>query len=237
MYDRRCSNCNLPGHTRRHCTNPACTYRYCVKCNQDVSINEFGYYTRPWPNGVSQKVYQKWCKDCHLKFGQRCGICSQPDHKSPECSIVDREPYPCRRCKRLCLTNEFPFCRGIRKTICKQCDSKYHKNYLQINLQQYFKLRLAGARNNMSKRNLPVTVGIEFLIQLLQSQQWKCYYSGLQMTTDNKETLISIDRKDSSLGYTETNIVLCCQRVNYMKRELDDDRFIDLCKAIASNHE
>jgi hypothetical protein len=46
----------------------------------------------------------------------------------------------------------------------------------------------------------------------------------------------SLDRIDSSLGYVRGNVQWLHKDVNWMKNTLDQDRFIELCKAIV-NHE
>ena len=48
-------------------------------------------------------------------------------------------------------------------------------------------------------------------------------------------TNISVDRIDSSGGYTRDNIQLVCMAVNQMKSDLDDNTFYDICAAIVRN--
>lgn len=45
--------------------------------------------------------------------------------------------------------------------------------------------------------------------------------------------LNGIDRRDSEHGYYSWNSVPCCTRCNYIKRDMDYDDFIELCKRIA----
>ena len=44
---------------------------------------------------------------------------------------------------------------------------------------------------------------------------------------------ISIDRIDSSKGYTKDNIQLVCASLNNMKMDLKNKHFIQLCKLVA----
>lgn len=45
-----------------------------------------------------------------------------------------------------------------------------------------------------------------------------------------------IDRKDSSIGYSESNSVPCCKKCNKCKSDLTSDDFILLAKTISQHH-
>lgn len=73
--------------------------------------------------------------------------------------------------------------------------------------------------------------GIEFDLSLqVFSSYWQkpCYYCGTSIKT------IGLDRKDSSLGYIESNIVPCCTLCNTTKNSQAHDEFINRCRLIAS---
>lgn len=55
-----------------------------------------------------------------------------------------------------------------------------------------------------------------------------CYYCN--STIEN----IGLDRLDNSQGYIIENVVSCCIRCNKMKRDMNHDDFIALCKLISS---
>ena len=56
---------------------------------------------------------------------------------------------------------------------------------------------------------------------LYDQQNGKCYYTGIKMVLmsdiKNDPLLMSVDRKDSTLGYTKNNTVLCCLGINHLK--------------------
>jgi hypothetical protein len=60
-----------------------------------------------------------------------------------------------------------------------------------------------------------------YLRKLYKKQNGKCYYTGVEMklVSDKKNDplIMSIDKKDPSLGYAEGNVVLCCLGINYLK--------------------
>jgi hypothetical protein len=49
-------------------------------------------------------------------------------------------------------------------------------------------------------------------------------------------TFNGIDRKDSSVGYTEDNCVACCKTCNYMKRSMSVEEFLLHIHKIAEMH-
>ena len=78
-------------------------------------------------------------------------------------------------------------------------------------------------------KGLVSEVDLEYIVELWNKQNGKCYYTGLDMelktTLEKTETktnknIVSIDRKNSSLGYTKDNVVLCCWCVNNIKQDL-----------------
>ena len=45
----------------------------------------------------------------------------------------------------------------------------------------------------------------------------------------------SLDRMNPLVGYTQSNVVLCCKVINYMKAYLMPKEFLILCSAIYNN--
>ncbi len=57
-----------------------------------------------------------------------------------------------------------------------------------------------------------------------------CYYCG-EVNLDQK--LTGIDRVDNKKGYITSNVVPCCKICNMMKKDLDQETFIKICRHIA----
>ena len=85
----------------------------------------------------------------------------------------------------------------------------------------------------------------EFLYGLLYTQQSnKCALSGLPISISNTvkgdmnrgETTASLDRINSTKGYSRDNVQWVHKTVNKMKMDLDESEFIGMCKAIASHN-
>jgi len=58
---------------------------------------------------------------------------------------------------------------------------------------------------------------------------WKnpCFYCGGSVDT------IGLDRVDNDIGYIIDNVVSCCTRCNKMKKNMEYEEFIALCRTIA----
>ncbi len=60
---------------------------------------------------------------------------------------------------------------------------------------------------------------VEFLLQMLARQDYKCAISGIPLTHNHHDLqAVSVDRIDSTLGHVRTNIQLVCQFINTAKR-------------------
>jgi hypothetical protein len=84
------------------------------------------------------------------------------------------------------------------------------------------------------------TITIEEVWDLYLKQNRKCFLSGLDISFYNIGTpqryscTASLDRIDSSLGYTLENCQLVHKDVNLMKNHFEQNYFIDICKKIAN---
>lgn len=67
-------------------------------------------------------------------------------------------------------------------------------------------------------------------------QDFKCFYSGLPIDAKTyRKTTASVDRRDSSKGYTRDNIQLVHKNINYMKWILSEDLFLSHVVKIYEN--
>lgn len=86
--------------------------------------------------------------------------------------------------------------------------------------------RVKGWRASAKKRDIEWNVSKEFL----KTIPLRCFYTDQELTYEpNKKTTISIERKDSSKGYIEGNVVFCCAHINRMKQEFGMDYFLEMC--------
>lgn len=132
---------------------------------------------------------------------------------------------------------------------CKACRAKYSKNRDKKLVRLVAKKNrnknrintlFSSAKGNAARRNLEFSIVKQDILDLLDSQKGLCYYTSKPMLTnllgeENSDNSISIDRKNSKLGYTRNNIVLCRWIVNKIKLDLDIEDFLQIAEDIKQN--
>ncbi len=127
--------------------------------------------------------------------------------------------------------------RALGKTdtypeVCKRRNKNRNEAY---DLPEVINKKLHPARIKCQKRGMTFKIDQKFILDLFKKQDGKCFYTGETLSyKPNTENFFSIDRLDSSKGYIDGNIVLCVSDVNYMKTDLELDRFIKLCHLISN---
>lgn len=113
-------------------------------------------------------------------------------------------------------------------------DSKLHniegckENRKKLKLTQdiasklyYNSTKSFNAKNHIQEYNLTK----EYIQEILENQNYKCAYTGVELKIGNKLTNPTIDRIDSSKGYIKGNIVICTEFANTAKNDLTLDEF------------
>ena len=71
---------------------------------------------------------------------------------------------------------------------------------------------------------------------LWEKQDGKCALTGMQMTYKFYEgrvnTNLSVDRINSTKGYSKDNVQLVCMAANQMKNDLSMEEFINMCESV-----
>jgi hypothetical protein len=111
---------------------------------------------------------------------------------------------------------------------------------------------VATIKQGAKRRNLEYNITSEFLWDLFLKQDKKCALSGLplKLSTYNMITstgkskhynksivTASLDRKNSNIGYIESNVQWVHKIVNILKGAITDNDFIYFCKKIAKFNE
>lgn len=79
-------------------------------------------------------------------------------------------------------------------------------------------------RSNKTEKEMDIDT--TYLVNLYNDQNGICAYSGRKMSFDiNSQERLSLDRRDSSLGYTKSNVVWCCWTANNIKQDLSIEDF------------
>ena len=88
-------------------------------------------------------------------------------------------------------------------------------------------------KRNAIRRNIIFNITIKEVWDLYIKQNKKCALSGLDISFKDKTA--SIDRIDSSKGYTIDNIQIVEKNINIMKRNFSLEYFYYLCKNVVNN--
>lgn len=165
--------------------------------------------------------------------------------------VVLDDKKQCSKCEEIKTLSEFrPHCSSdiLKKgyiaytSHCNLCDAKRAAVYKNKKIET-IEGKVSFLMNNINKRskdkNYINEMSSEYLVELYNKQNKKCFYTGLEMTLGSygvehkkNKLVVSVDRKNSKIGYTKDNVVLCCWIINNMKQDLDIEDFKNFCKII-----
>ncbi len=157
-----------------------------------------------------------------------------------------------RKCK-LCVShwhreyNSRPEIKAAKAPRVRAYNKVYRANNLEKSRSDYKIWRVKNPVQSLGKslrralRRRPTEnhVTVKELVSMFNDQAGRCALSDVKMTWGLGAyfpTSISIDRIDSSKGYTKDNVRLLCYAVNAFKGVWGDDHVIAIAKAIANKH-
>lgn len=100
-------------------------------------------------------------------------------------------------------------------------------------LEGKFKDLLSKCKTRSNKKQFDFDLTFDFLLGLWHGQDGKCAVSHIDMASESgvrklegvNPLVVSIDRIDSSKGYTTDNVQLVCFAVNQIKSNFTEDQF------------
>lgn len=99
------------------------------------------------------------------------------------------------------------------------------------------KHRLFACKRRAKETGLNFELDLPFLEDLLQKQNNKCALTGINFDPNKNENCrmrpfsLSVDRIDSNIGYTKSNVRLVCAVVNFSLNEFGQEIFDKMCEA------
>lgn len=127
----------------------------------------------------------------------------------------------------------------------------YHSHQQRIKCQGRYNggkyisgFEYGGIKYSAKRRKIDFNLSILEIENQFEKQNFKCFYSGMILRFDIKNAkgnfirpsgTASVDRIDSSKGYTADNIHIVHKDVNLMKQQLSVDRFLDYIRLISQN--
>ena len=138
--------------------------------------------------------------------------------------IILHETKVCPSCKLEKIHAAFSKYHKTRdklQPVCKACQSDAKTAYRKT-LNGSLRTLLDDSKKNSKVRmeNGRVEAGKHDILfydleNLWNVQEGKCYYSNLPMNYDRNDWKVSIERLNPELGYTKTNVALCCLEFNH----------------------
>lgn len=134
--------------------------------------------------------------------------------------------------------------KGMKQFCSLSCCAKYTNGINWDENMIPFRYMIKQCINHTSSRRsklTQMTLTCKNLMEKWEEQEGKCAYTGIKMElrTRSKESEFrlrqaSVDRIDSSKGYTRDNTEIVCLGINYMKHvcsKEDTIKFLDLIKS------
>jgi hypothetical protein len=103
----------------------------------------------------------------------------------------------------------------------------------------WFYNHILRERKQKDRTRVPVDLTPKDIWELFIKQDRKCALSGLPLKISNSHHYndASVDRIDSSKGYTIDNVQWVHKHINFMKRTYSQEYFIEMCKKVAKNND
>lgn len=118
------------------------------------------------------------------------------------------------------------------------CMNKYENSHNYRGFKSLPQSIISKIKWGAVKRNLTFNVTIEYLWDLFEKQNGKCYYTKEEIILkpkNQKGITASLDRVNSNIGYEIGNVVWVHKDINKMKMEFPEDRFFYLCELVVNN--
>lgn len=142
------------------------------------------------------------------------------------------------KCGKIRSVNAASLLRNLTTSCgCRNTEVKRHNGYKDISAQFFRRIKSEAKQRNINFELTMADIWYQY-----EKQNYKCFYSGLNLKFDTNccnrpaDQTGSIDRIDSSIGYTKNNIVICHKVINRMKYFLTIKEFIAFCNLIAITH-
>ncbi len=109
--------------------------------------------------------------------------------------------------------------------------------YEKVALARLISDRVKNARARDKKAGREGEITVEWVLQLMERQKYKCAATGIQFSTFSRRTHRmnpyhpSLDRLDGSKGYDKDNVRLVVLAFNMMRLDWGDDIFEDIARA------
>lgn len=97
----------------------------------------------------------------------------------------------------------------------------------------------SDVKSDAKQRGIEFNLSKEYLWELYLKQNKKCQLTGLEINLNysekNNTQTASLDRINSFLGYTESNVQWVHRKANFIKMKLTQDELVEICRKVVEN--
>lgn len=239
-------------HYRSVAGESAVVEKTCSSCNLNLPLSDFYVrYKRKMPTTISDWTTK--CKACTLKNSVDKFKSKNKDPDFYRINKIKRKQYYEKNKERQKLQqrikyygNHEKFKEHQRDVILEKCKDiaellRFRKKktiLAESGPNRYLGRRFTDWRHSAKKRDISWELSFEQILELFKKSDGLCFYSKvpLKLNSGHRET-ISLDRIDSSKGYTIDNVVFCSTLVNRMKLDMTLTEFYHVMSSILANRE
>lgn len=186
----------------------------------------------------------------------RCTKCGK-ESVSPRSSIK-KNKGSCKHCRghnrtydkievgcMVCGTSMLTDSRNPLRLCSSECKKEHARNKVsavrRASVAGTVRQLLAQAKSRAKKRNLEYNLDSSWALAWLEKHEYKCPYTGVELTASKKDgsglrgsatSTVSIDRIDSTKGYTKDNVEFVSYYANVAKHKFSKEEFITMCKSV-----
>lgn len=203
----------------------------CIECQLTKQASEFG-------RASSRKCGLKArCKPCEKIGIQRrlAGIIRTTD-------LTEKKCIDCGEVKPIESFHNTRVRVDGKSSVCKPCIA-VRNDKAKSTVRGYARYKIYHAKKYSDRIGRKFSITFHDVLELWELQRGLCYYTGTQMmhVMNGGDDYIdwdgmSIDRIDSSRGYTRDNIVLCKLIANLSKSNMTQSQYFDLCQQVVDLH-
>lgn len=172
-----------------------------------------------------------------------CEICGQEIKKpSPEkfkfCSMdcyskknTFRKKITCKRCGKVCEKTQTDFMKSLNHYCSKECSILDKQDGFG-----QFRGFIRRAMRHLDKRKLALDIKPEDLKVIWEKQEGICPYTGWKLRINQKgrrPNNASLDRIDSTKGYSTDNVQFVALIANYAKNNFSEEQLFDFCLTVS----
>lgn len=100
---------------------------------------------------------------------------------------------------------------------------------------------IGNSRQRAKEKGWEHDLTLDFLCALWEEQKGLCALTGVPLSLEPagprwSSSLVSIDRIDNSLGYTQDNVWLVTVKINFAKGTQTLEEFFSMCKLVVENY-